>query len=253
MIETGDPLQGGSGQYIGDIKIRAWRGPAYIINPANSVAGVGWIRAKTWYPYQRPSFVTPPFAGYVSGHSTYSRAAAEVLTTLTGDPFFPGGMGEFHCPQNEFLVFEDGPSVDITLQWATYRDASDQCSLSRIWGGIHPPVDDIPGRLIGIKIGTDAINFAEQYFTNTDAPFEYETFKVYPNPASCLVNIDYDFEGAVEAEVFQSDGQMVSQVTLNFFNKQALLTLEKLPFGVYIIVGRDQDGKRLFEEKIIIH
>ena len=46
-------------------------------------------------------------------------------------------------------MFEDGPSVDLTLQWATYRDAADQCSLSRIWGGIHPPADDIPGRLIG--------------------------------------------------------------------------------------------------------
>ena len=122
-------------------------------DPGTDVAGVSWIRAALWFPYQRPSFVTPPFAGYISGHSTYSRAAAEVLTNLTGDPFFPGGMGEFVCPKNEFLVFEDGPSTALTLQWATYRDASDQCSLSRIWGGIHPPCDDIPGRLIGIKIG----------------------------------------------------------------------------------------------------
>ncbi|MGB0839816.1 MAG: hypothetical protein ACPGXL_06730, partial [Chitinophagales bacterium] len=68
----------------------------------------------------------------------------------------PGGMGEFTCPKDNFLVFEKGPSVGLTLQWATYRDASDQCSLSRIWGGIHPPVDDIPGRLIGITIGQEA-------------------------------------------------------------------------------------------------
>jgi hypothetical protein len=54
----------------------------------------------------------------------------------------------------------------MTLQWATYRDASDQCSLSRIWGGIHPPADDIPGRLIGITIGTNAFNLAEKYFNN---------------------------------------------------------------------------------------
>jgi hypothetical protein len=66
--------------------------------------------------------------------------------------------------KNEFLVFEDGPSVDVTLQWATYRDASDQTSLSRIWGGIHPPVDDIPGRVIGEKIGADAFGLAERYF-----------------------------------------------------------------------------------------
>ena len=63
---------------------------------------------------------------------------------------------------------EDGPSVDITLQWATYRDASDEASLSRIWGGIHPPVDDVPGRIIGMQAGTNAFNRAEQYFNGEE-------------------------------------------------------------------------------------
>ena len=52
----------------------------------------------------------------------------------------------------------------MTLQWATYRDAADQCSLSRIWGGIHPPVDDIPGRVIGERVGNDAFDLAEAHF-----------------------------------------------------------------------------------------
>ena len=130
-----DPLAGEARQHAGKIKLRAWRGPDAVRDPARDVAGVGWILAENWWPYQRPTFVTPPFAGYVSGHSTFSRAAAEVLAALTGDPFFPGGMSEFSIPANRFLVFERGPSVDMTLQWATYRDAADQCSLSRIWGG----------------------------------------------------------------------------------------------------------------------
>ena len=45
---------------------------------------------------------------------------------------------------HEFLVFEDGPSMDFELQWATYRDAADQSALSRIWGGIHPRLMIIP-------------------------------------------------------------------------------------------------------------
>jgi len=109
--------------------------------------------------------VTPPFAGYVSGHSTFSRAAAEILTAFTGDPFFPGGMGEFVALKDEFLTVEEGPSVDIVLQWATYRDASDQTSLSRIWGGIHPPMDDIPGRRIGIQIAEDVMTRVDRYFS----------------------------------------------------------------------------------------
>ena len=150
----------------GKIALYAWRGPAFITDPDTDVAGVGWILADNWWPYQRPSFVTPPFAGYVSGHSTYSRAASEVLTQITGSPYFPGGLGEFHCPANEFLVFEDGPSVDVTLQWASYYDASDQTSLSRIWGGIHPPADDLPGRQMGAVIGAQAVTLAETYFDN---------------------------------------------------------------------------------------
>ncbi|MEO1882960.1 MAG: vanadium-dependent haloperoxidase [Methyloprofundus sp.] len=165
IVEAGDALAGDDNENLGKIKVYAWRGPDFVLDPETDFAGVGWILAENWWPYQRPSFVTPPFAGYVSGHSTFSRAAAELMTLLTGDEFFPGGMGEFEAPKNEFLVFEEGPSMDITLQWATYRDASDQTSLSRIWGGIHPPADDIPGRRIGAEIGVDAFNKAEEYFT----------------------------------------------------------------------------------------
>ena len=164
LVGAGDALAGDDDEHVGKIKFLAWRGPDAIEDPETDVAGVGWMLAENWWPYQRPTFVTPPFAGYVSGHSTYSRAAAEVLTAMTDDEFFPGGMSDFEIEANEFLVFEDGPSVDMTLQWATYRDASDQCSLSRIWGGIHPPADDIAGRLIGIEVGVDAFELAERHF-----------------------------------------------------------------------------------------
>ncbi len=157
-------LGGNMDQHLGKIALFAWRGPEYIGNPDTDAAGVGWIRCENWWPYQRPSFVTPPFAGYVSGHSTFSRAAAVILTKLTGDEFFPGGYGEFMAPQDEFLVFEEGPSVDVLLRWATYADASDETSISRIYGGIHPPADDIPGRLMGARIGANAYERALRYY-----------------------------------------------------------------------------------------
>jgi hypothetical protein len=137
LIKEGDPLSGINNANVGKIKLKAWIGHDAIQNPKTDVAGTGWILGKNWWPYQRPTFVTPPFAGFISGHSTFSRAAAEVMTLITGNNYFPGGMSEFKAPKNDFLVFEKGPSQDITLQWATYQDASDQCSLSRIWGGIH--------------------------------------------------------------------------------------------------------------------
>ncbi len=166
IVQEGDPLAGAGNEHVGKIKLKSWRGPDYISDPATDMAGVDWILAENWWPYQRPTFVSPPFAGYISGHSTYSRAAAEMLTLLTGSPYFPGGMSDYRAPANEFLVFEEGPESDVVLQWATYRDASDQCSLSRIWGGIHPPVDDIPGRIIGEKIGKRAFEKAAGYFSH---------------------------------------------------------------------------------------
>jgi hypothetical protein len=161
LVQPADTLNGFMTGDIGQVKVRAWKGPNYIPNPLNTYAGADWILAKNWWPYQRPTFVTPPFAGYISGHSTYSRTAAEVMTAITGSEFFPGGIGEFLATQDQYLVFEEGPSTDVTLQWATYRDAADQCSLSRIWGGIHAGFDDIPGRKIGIELGPQAVQFAE--------------------------------------------------------------------------------------------
>lgn len=139
---------------VGQLAIRAWQG-----NPSDvktQIGGVGWILAAKWVPYQMSTFVTPAFPGYVSGHSTFSRAAAEVLTLLTGSPFFPGGLGEKRFAANSFLEFERGPSADLSLQWATYYDAADQAGLSRLFGGIHPAVDDLVGRRLGARVGLAA-------------------------------------------------------------------------------------------------
>ena len=209
IVDDTDSLAGTNGENIGKIKVYTWKGPDYIdtyeaengldvpVDTVGNISGVDWILAENWWPYQRPSFVTPPFAGYVSGHSTFSRSAAEVLTAITGDPFFPGGMGQFECPQNDFLVFEVGPSVDVTLQWATYYDASDQCSLSRIWGGIHPVTDDIRGRQMGVICGTQAVELANAYFSGAIN----NTCGVGPF-GGCLGDLDGDGAQTVEDVLF---------------------------------------------------
>jgi hypothetical protein len=126
-----------------------------------SVAGVGWILAENWIPYQRQTFVTPPFPGFVSGHSTFSRAAAEVLAAVTGTSFFPGGIGRYQAPD---LHFEYDDGVPFEFQWATYFDAADVSGLSRIYGGIHASYDDIPAREIGSKVGQEAAKTANEFF-----------------------------------------------------------------------------------------
>lgn len=146
----------------GEYAVRSWKGAPK--NPDSEFLGVDWILGAAWVPYQRPTFVTPPFPGYVSGHSTFSRAAAEVMAAVTGSEFFPGGIAEYVAKKNEYLVFEDGPSETIKLQWATYADAADQSALSRIFGGIHGSIDDLPGRAIGRTIGRKSVARANQLF-----------------------------------------------------------------------------------------
>lgn len=239
---------------VGKIKLLSWKGHPYIDNPDTDLAGVGWILADNWWPYQRPSFVTPPFAGYVSGHSTYSRAAADILTFLTDSPFFPGGMGEFVAKKNKFLVFEEGPSEDVVLQWATYQDASDQCSLSRIWGGIHPPADDIPGRKIGQLVAKKIIRKAMLYFEGKEIDGITQSYGdgilIFPNPISRgeTIHLEADFR-FTEFALQTISGQIIFQQELT--SPYMDLNTGFLNAGIYFITVSGSGGR--YSQKLVIH
>jgi hypothetical protein len=155
-------------QFVGEIALLGWRGEPG--NRDTELGGITWIRGRDWITYQRRNFVTPAFPGFISGHSTFSRAAAEVLTDLNGSPYFPGGLGEFVARRDEYLTFEEGPSTDVHLQWATYYDAADQAGQSRIWGGIHVSADDFVGRRAGSQVGLWAVARARAHFDGTAVP-----------------------------------------------------------------------------------
>ena len=145
----------------GKIAIRAWSGNPK--DPKTQTGGVRWILAVDWVPYQVPTFVTPSFPGYTSGHSTFSRASAEVLTAITGSEYVPGGLDEWTTKPGELKV-ESGPTKAVTLQWATYYDAADMAGQSRLYGGIHIQADDFNGRKLGSECGKDAWALAQRYY-----------------------------------------------------------------------------------------
>lgn len=251
VISEGDALAGSNNQHLGKIKVKSWKGPDFINDPAMDVAGVDWILGTRWWPYQRPSFVTPPFAGYLSGHSAFSRAASEVLTLITNDAFFPGGMGVFDVAQNEFLVFEQGPSESFSLQWATYRDASDQTSLSRIWGGIHPPIDDIKGRIIGDKIGKEAFDFASTYFTtslNIDSENDTQNLIISPNPVIENLFINTTITNLTRIDIYDVLGNKVFSKEIDTSNA---VNLSNLNTGIYFVKIYTRKEKLHFVKKII--
>jgi hypothetical protein len=172
LIEVITPESSAPGQrharlayYVGEIAVRDWLGEPG--DRRNQVSGVDWVRAVDWITYQRRTFVTPSFPAFISGHSTFSRAAAEVMAGVTGSPYFPGGFGEFVAKKDTFLLFEKGPTTDVHLEWASYFDASDEAGQSRLWGSIHIAPDDFAGRKMGHRVGLDAVAKAAQYFDGT--------------------------------------------------------------------------------------
>jgi len=156
---TGGPMVALKGNE-GKIAVRAWDRNS----PGPSASHAAWILGTTWMPYQLSTFVTPSFQGYISGHSTFSRAAAEVMTGITGSEFFPGGLSEWTVKAGSFRIAA-GPSADVTLEWATYYDAADQAGQSRLFGGIHVQADDFTGRILGSTCGKDAWALAQRYYT----------------------------------------------------------------------------------------
>ena len=118
--------------------IRAWAGPG---------RGTQTIRGEDWFPYQPTTFPTPPFPEYSSGHSTFSAAGAEILRLFTGKEDFGASVT---VPAGSSKV-EAGvtPAHDVTLSWATFRDAADQAGISRRYGGIHFEQSDLDARVTG--------------------------------------------------------------------------------------------------------
>jgi len=171
LVEIVTPESAAPGQrhanladHVGETAVRAWAGNPD--DPEHEASGVGWILAVDWTPFQLPTFVSPAFASYVSGHSTFSRAAAEVLTSVTGSEYFPGGLAEWTVPAGSLLP-EEGPSADVVIQAATYYDAADQAGISRLYGGIHITADDLAGRRLGAACGVAAWALAQRYFAGT--------------------------------------------------------------------------------------
>lgn len=156
----------------GKIAVLSWPGQPEF--PEDQTSGVRWVHAEDWMTYQKKTFVTPGFPGYISGHSTFSRSAAEVMTAFTGSKWFPHGLGSYTLPS---LVNEAGPTQPVTLQWASYYDAADQVGLSRIWGGIHPPADDFAGRRVGAEVGQSAWELARKFFDGAvvESPIQLTT------------------------------------------------------------------------------
>lgn len=138
-------------------KISAWGG---------TFQGTQEIDGAQWIPYQQSRFPTPPFPEYVSGHSAFSAAGAEILSRLTGSDFF-GNSVTLDAGSSSI---EPGmtPANSVTLSWTTFREAANEAGMSRRYGGIHFELGDLAGRLTGRLAAARAWRRAQFYFNWRD-------------------------------------------------------------------------------------
>jgi hypothetical protein len=144
--------------------IQAWGGP---------YKGPSYIKGQDWIPYRPATDPAPPFAEYASGHSTFSMAAAEVLTAFTGRGNFelkwPIEAGSSKV-EPATPTHPGVPAKPITLSWTNFRYAAEQAGLSRQYGGIHFEHGDKDARAAGASVGKNAWAKAVTYFNGTATP-----------------------------------------------------------------------------------
>src|SRR5205814_5716655 len=114
--------------FFGDSKYvdHCWR-PVTAIRQADSDGNVQTVADPTWTPL----LVTPPFPSYVSGHSTFSGAAATILTA-----FFGSDVG--------FTTTSDS-LPGVTRSFSSFAAAAKEAGQSRIDGGIYFQFDNVDG------------------------------------------------------------------------------------------------------------
>ncbi|MBS3026933.1 MAG: vanadium-dependent haloperoxidase [Dolichospermum sp. DET50] len=113
----------------------SWR-PITAIQKADTDGNPNTTADTNW----KPLITTPPFPSYISGHSTFSGAAATVLTTILGDnvSFSLNSLGT--------------PGVNRTF--TNFNAAANEAGISRIYGGIHFNADNnVDGLATGKSVG----------------------------------------------------------------------------------------------------
>jgi hypothetical protein len=139
----------------------SWRGP---------YQGYGQVPGEQWIPYQSPNVVSPPFPEYVSGHSTFSSAAAAILAKFTGSDAFGAGVtveagSSLFEPRTDTQA--GTPAADVLLSWPTLTAAAKDAGLSRRLGGIHFQDGDQHGYNLGQQVGGNVLAMTMGYINGT--------------------------------------------------------------------------------------
>src|SRR5262249_35973851 len=126
-----------------------WR-PVTAIHEAAKLNNSTVTADREWLPL----LPTPPFPSYVSGHSTFSGAAAAVLATFFGKDDVP------------FYTISDA-MPGVRRRYKSFSEAANEAGMSRVYGGIHYSFDNTDGLKLGREIGE---HVAKNFFKASKTP-----------------------------------------------------------------------------------
>ena len=142
--------------------------------------GFATIPAEQWHPYSPSTFITPPFPGYPSGHSTASGAAAAMLKLFTESDRYEavarrmaGELTEAACGAPQMQARHGKPAVgvpdttEVSLELPTFTDTAEMAGISRVMGGYHIQADNVAGLDLGRKIAAYSWPKVRAYFEGT--------------------------------------------------------------------------------------
>ncbi len=140
--------------------------------------GFGEIPAEKWHPYSPGTFVTPPFPGYVSGHSTISGACAKMLELFTGSDrygaYYRHTAGMYTEPTATVAQMVNGQppagladSKEVVLPLPTFSGTADLAGISRVMGGYHIQTDNVEGLKLGRAVAQYEWPKYRAYFDGT--------------------------------------------------------------------------------------
>ncbi len=99
--------------------------------------------AVTADPSWAPLIKTPPHPSYVSGHSTFSGAAATILTDAFGTTAF--STTSLTAP-------------GVTRDFTSFQQAAQEAADSRVYAGIHFSFDSTAGLVQGAAVGSNTLS-----------------------------------------------------------------------------------------------
>lgn len=158
--------------YYAGKSVQGWGGPG---------KGVVTMKGDDWHPYSPYTFITPPFPGYVSGHSCASGAAAETLKLFTESDTFgidekrvAGDFTEpgFTCEQIQMKngkphAVHPGQTCDVSLPLPTFTETAEMAGISRVLGGYHIQADNVAGLELGRTVARYVWAKSKAYFDGT--------------------------------------------------------------------------------------